>query len=136
MMTRNDLKRIPEIRREMSRALNLWENALESATRTTTVITGMPKGNTVNSQVETAVVKAETFKEKYDELCEELSKIYKSLNLAMEKLDDQEEKVITKTYFLGKKVHEIATEMNITERHVYRLKKTAISKICRLDFKP
>ena len=130
-MTKNDFKRIPELRREISRALILWENAIESATRKTAVLTGMPKGSGTVSQVENAVVKAEMFKEKYDELCEEQKDIYRRLKKDSDMvLNEQEKTVLQKAFPQGKKTSEIAKEMNITERHVYRIKKQAIYKIC------
>ena len=130
-MTKNELKRIPQLRKEIAHALNLWENAIESATRKTSIITGMPKGNNVSSQVENAVIKADTYKEKYDELCNELKQIYDSIKATSKKmLNEQESKVIESVYIKNKRMSEIAKEMNITERHVYRLKKQAIYKIC------
>ena len=130
-MRKEDFKRIPELRQEIARALNLWENAIESATRKTSVITGMPRSTTVSSQVETAVVKAEVYKEKYDELCEEQRDIYKRLRMeSLDKLTEQESDVLQKAYPQGKKTEEIAKEMHLTERHIYRLKKQAINKLC------
>ena len=130
-MTKEDFKRIIELRREISRALNLWENAIESATRTTTLLTGMPKAHSGNSQVETAVIKAESFKEKYDMLCEEQKDIYRRLKEeSKKKLTEQEADILQKCYPQGKKISEIAKSLNITERHVFRIKKSAINKIC------
>lgn len=130
-MTRNDFKRIIELRREISRALNLWESAIESATRKTSVITGMPKNHSTISQVENAVIKSEIFKEKYDELCNEQRDIYRRLREeSKRKLTEQEADILQKAYPQGKKVSEIAKALNITERHVYRIKKTALNKIC------
>ena len=130
-MTREDFKRIPELRQEINRALNLWENAIESATRTTTVLTGMPKGKSASSQVENAVVKAEVFKEKYDELCKEQRDIYQRLRIeSKKKLTEQEAKLLKMAYPDGKRMHEIAKELEITERHAYRIKKQALRKIC------
>ena len=129
-MTRSDFSRIPELRQEINKALIMWENALESATRTTTVITGMPKGNGVTSQIETAVVKAETYKEHYDELCAEQSQIYKRLNQELKILNEQEQDVIRKVYPQGMKISEVAIAMHLTERHVYRLKNSALNKLC------
>ena len=130
-MRREDFKRIPELRREIARALNLWENAIESATRKTSIITGMPRSTTVSSQVENAVVKAEVFKEHYDELCEEQKDIYKRLREESKaKLTDQEADILQQAYPQGKKTEEIAKSLNLTERHIYRLKKQAINKLC------
>ena len=130
-MNKNDFKRIPELRREISRALNLWENALESATRKTSVITGMPKSQTMTSQVESAVIKAEVYKEKYDELCEEQKDIYKRLRMDSKRLlTEQEADVLQKAFPQGMKIAEIATALKLSERQVYRIKKSAINKVC------
>ena len=129
-MTRNDFKRIPELRREISRALNLWENAIESATRKTSVLTGMPKCHNATSQVENAVIKSEVYKEKYDELCNEQRDIYKRLREeSKRKLTEQEADILQKIYPQGKKISEIAKALSISERHVYRIKKQAIYKL-------
>ena len=129
-MTRNDFKRIPELRKEILRALNLWENAIESATRKTSVITGMPKTKNASSQVENAVIKAEVYKEHYDELCEEQKDIYKRLREeSKRKLNEQESKILQMAFPQGKKTAEIAKTLEITERHVYRIKKVAIAKL-------
>lgn len=131
-MTKEDFNRIPELRKEISRALILWENAIESATRTTTLLTGMPKGNNVSSQVETAVVKSEVYKERYDVLCEEQKDIYRRLKEDSKKyLNEQESKILQYIYPNGMKMKDIAVKMDITERHAYRLKNSAIYKICR-----
>ena len=131
-MTKEDFKRIPELRKEINRALDLWENAKASATRTTTLITGMPKGNNVSSQIETAVVKSEVYMEKYYSLCNELKDIYNRLRIDSSKyLNEQESKMLQMIYPQGKRMHEIARDMNITERHAYRIKNSAIYKICR-----
>ena len=129
-MTRDDFRRIPQLRREMAKALDMWENAKASATRKTAVLTVMPKGNGVTSQIEIAIVKAEAYRERYDELCQELSDIYRRIKAESSFLNEQESKVIDMTYPQGKKTSEIATTLNLTERHVYRLKKSALSKLC------
>ena len=130
-MTRNDFKRIPELRKEINRALIMWENAKESATRTTTMLTGMPRGNAVGSMVENAVVKAETYHEKYLQLCDELAEIHMRLEKeSRAKLNELEAEIIRKCFQEGKKMSEIAKEKEITERHAYRVKKEALKKIC------
>ena len=134
-MTREDFKRIPELRREISRALNLWENAIESATRKTSIITGMPRGTGVTSQVENAVIKAEVYKEHYDMLCEEQRDIYRRLREESEaKLDNVARDILQKAYPQGMKTADIAKALKITERHVYRIKREAINKLCNLTY--
>lgn len=129
-MTKEDFKRIPELRREISRALILWENAIESATRKTSVITGMPKNHTTTSQVENAVIKSEVYKEKYDELCEEQKDIYKRLREeSKRKLSEQESDILQKIYPQGMRISEVAGALKLSERQIYRIKKTAIHKL-------
>ena len=131
-MTRDDFERIPELRKEIFRALNLWENAIESSTRKTSVITGMPRSHSNSSPIEVAVIKAEVFKEKYDALCEEQKDIYKRLRIeSKDKLTEQEADLIQMAFPQGKKMYEIAKKLNITERHAYRIKNNAIYKLCR-----
>lgn len=131
-MTKEDLKRIGELRKEINRSLILWENAKESATRTTTVITGMPRSSSANSQVEVAVIKAEVYRDKYYALCDELNSIYAQLReLSKRYLNEQEAKLLQMVYPQGKRMHEVAKALNITERHAYRIKNTAIYKVCR-----
>ena len=132
-MTKEDFKRIPELRKEIAQALILWENAIESATRTTSSITGMPKSASSNSQVETAIVKAEVYKEKYDALCEEQKALYRKLRTESSRLTEQEAKVLQLIFPQGKKMQEVAKIMNITERHAFRLKRTAMQKICYVN---
>lgn len=129
-MTRNDFKRILELRKEIVRALNLWENAIASATSTTAVLTGMPKGNNISSKVENAVIKAEVYKERYDALCDEQKEIYNRLRIDIKRLNETEQKVINMIYPKGMKMTEISKQLGMTERHVYRIKKTALNKIC------
>lgn len=131
-MTREDFKRIPELRKEINRALNLWENARANGTRTTTVLTFMPKGKSTASQVELAVVKCEMLKEKYDALCDEQKDIYHRLMIESKtRLNEQESKLLQMVYPQGKRMYEVAKALNITERHAYRVKNTAIYKLCR-----
>lgn len=129
-MTKDDFKRIPELRKEIRKALIMWENAKESATRTTTILTGMPKGNNVSSQIENAVVKAEVYHERYNQLNDELKDIYTRLEKESSKLSDLEKDVLILYYPQAKKMSVIAKEKSITERHAYRLKKDALKKIC------
>lgn len=129
-MTKDDFKRIPELRKEIRKALIMWENAKESATRTTTILTGMPKGNNVSSQIENAVVKAEVYHEKYNQLNDELKDIYTRLEKESSKLSELEKDVLILYYPQAKKMSVIAKEKSITERHAYRLKKDALKKIC------
>lgn len=129
-MTKDDFKRIPELRKEIRKALIMWENAKESATRTTTILTGMPKGNNVSSQIENAVVKAEVYHERYNQLNDELKDIYTRLEKESSKLSELEKDVLILYYPQAKKMSVIAKEKSITERHAYRLKKDALKKIC------
>ena len=132
-MTRADFARIPELRKLINKELILWENAQESATNISYMLTGMPHGSSVSSKVENAVVKADEHYEKYTALCDELRDIWMRLKRDIVRcgLSEEETKVINMYYPQGKKVPQIAKEMNgITERHVWRLKQSALKKLC------
>ena len=131
-MTKADFDRIPELRKEIAKALMLWENSIESATNTSYVLTGMPHGGGVSSKVENCVVKADEYYERYSALCDELADIWMRLKNDIVKygLTEEEEKVVNGFYPKGKKAAVLAREMNVTERHVWRLKQTALRKLC------
>lgn len=129
-MTQYDFNRIPELKKAIRKALDAWENAIASATSMSAVLTGMPKGNNVTSRVENAIVKAETAKETYDELCEELRDIYLRMEEESQLLSEDEADVLRKYYKESKKIAEIATAKGLSERQIYRLKKSAINALC------
>ena len=131
-MTKADFARIPELRKAISRELLLWENAIESATGSTYALTGMPHGSGVSSKVENCVVRADEHYEKYSAYCDELADIWKRLkqDIVRYRLSEEETKVVTGFYPQGRKASELAKEMKITERHVWRLKQTALKKLC------
>lgn len=131
-MTRSDFSRIPELRAQIARAQILWENALSSATSITSVITGMPHATGVFNKIESGVIKADEYYTRYNALCDELRDIWLRLrrDIVVYKLSADEATVLNMYYPQRKKIAEIAQEMGKTERHVYRIKKTAIQKVC------
>ena len=133
-MTKGDFARIPVLRREIERELLLWENALESATNISYALTGMPHGGGVYSKVEACTIKADEHYEKYTALCDELRDIWVRLkrDIKLCKLSEDEAKVLNMFYPQKRKVADIAKEMGKTDRQVFRIKKTAMAKICRI----
>lgn len=129
-MTYQDFMRIPELRKEINAQLIAVENAHEQATSITSHITGMPRSGGCGSMIETAVIRAEMHYAKYCELCDELHDIYARLNKEYVKINDDERKVIDMFYLQGRKISEIAKSMSLTERHVFRIKKDAMAKLC------
>ena len=131
-MTRGDFARIPELRMQIARAQMLWENALSSATNITSVITGMPHAKGVFNKIESSVIKADEYYERYNALCDELKDIWLRLrrDIVIYKLNQDETMVINMYYPQRRKIGDIAKEMGKTERHIYRIKKTAIRKVC------
>ena len=129
-MTYQDFRRIPELRTQINAELMAVENAHEQATSITAHITGMPRGGGGGSMVETAVIRAEVHYARYCELCDELHDIYARLSKEYVKVKDTERKVIDMFYPQGRKISEIAKEMGLTERQVFRLKKDAMEKLC------
>lgn len=131
-MTKTDFARIPELRKAISRELMLWENAIEAATGNTYALTGMPHGSGATSKVENCVVKADDHYTRYLAYCDELSDIWKRLkrDIVRYRLSEDEVKVVTGFYPQGRRAADLAREMKVTERHVWRLKQTALKKLC------
>ena len=131
-MTKADFARIPELRKAISRELLLWENAVEAATGSTYALTGMPHGSGVTSKVENCVVKADDHYSKYSAYCDELADIWNRLkrDIVRYHLSEDEIKVVNGFYPQGRRASELAKELHVTERHVWRLKQTAIRKLC------
>ena len=131
-MTKGDFARIPELRKGINRELMLWENAIESATCITSVITGMPHATGVFNKIENGAIKADEHYEKYNALCNELRDIWMRLkrDIVMYHLSEDEAKVLNMYYPQKKKISEIAKEMEMTDRHVFRIKRMAIWKVC------
>lgn len=126
-----DFERIPELRKLMEFELNEVENCHEKATSITSRITGMPNGKGGNSsKVENAVVQAETHYARYCKYCDELREIFDRLKKEGKKLSECQWKTVEMYYVQNMRVGKIAQEMELTERHVFRLKKEAISMLC------
>ena len=131
-MTKADFERIPVLRKEIAKELMLWENAQESATNTSYVLTGMPHSGGVSSKVENCVVKADEHYTKYTALCDEIRDIWMRLkrDIVLYGLSEEETKGVNGFYPQGKKAVTLAKEMGVTERHVWRLKQTGLKKLC------
>ena len=131
-MTKADFKRIPELRKLINKELILWENAQASATNTSYVLTGMPHGSTVSSKVENAIIKADEHYNRYSALCDELRDIWMRLKRDIKRcgLTEDEAKVVNMYYPQKRRVPDIAADMKVTERHVWRVKQTALNKLC------
>ena len=131
-MTQSDFKRISELRRTIPK---IYEKVLEShdkATKLTVALTGMPHGTTVSSVVENAVVNAEMYYQTYLEMVKELNGILDRLKKeAMDKLTETEHKIVIGWYVEKKKMTELAGELQLTERRVYRVRKEAVNKLLR-----
>ena len=132
-MTKADFVRVPVLRREIEKELILWENAMESATNITSVLTGMPHGNGVYNKIESCAIKADEHYEKYTALCDELKDIWARLkrDIVRYGLTEDEAKVLNGFYPKKMKIADIAKDMGLTERHVFRIKKIALVKICK-----
>ena len=130
-MTLEDFSRILELRRLMKFEAQEIDNAHEQATSITSHITGMPHGSGgVGSMVENACVRADVHLERYVRYEKELDGIFARLKQESETLSEDQSKVIKSYYIENLRVGAIAKKMEISERHVFRLKKEAIGLLC------
>lgn len=129
-MTLSDFSRVTILRKLMTQELTAVESCHEAATGITSHLTGMPGGGVVGSKIENAVIRAEVHYERYCRYCDELNEICTRMQKEFIKLNEDQRKVIDMYYLQNIRVGGIAKEMNITERHVFRIKKEAIQLLC------
>jgi len=87
--------------------------------------------NTVTSTVERAVMRIEEVRERYDTAKAKVYDIEDSFNKALKQLNPTEQMIIIGFYERGKKIFQIAQDVNYCDRTVLRIKKKAIKKIAR-----
>ena len=114
------------------RALNQQKNDLgwriikmeARATKSTTTITGMPRGGGTGNRMEEIIVEIATIKESYIQICEELNTRKAELERAMSVIKNPMVSVsIRMRYIRGCKIREICETLNYSDRQVLRFLK-------------
>lgn len=121
-----DLKRMRALINRLPRELWMSEKALASATKMTSMITGMPRGGSSgNLQEERYIAYAEA-RDAYREVLQELSDMRNELEPMIDLLEDPDEKAAMRLRYLdGLRPAQIADRIFRTERCVFSYLKKA-----------
>jgi len=98
------------------------DKAIARATKTTTVLNGMPHGSSVRSPVEDGVILVEYARQALESITTELEKMRAELAPLIESLESPLQKnAMRMRYIEGHSVREIAYSLNYSEQHIFRV---------------
>lgn len=106
------------------------DKAIARATKTTTVLTGMPRGTGTGNQVEDGAILIEYARQAMDNITTELEGMRAELTPLIESLESPLQKnAMWMRYIEGHSVREIAYSLNYSEQHIFRILQIAERKI-------
>ena len=106
------------------------DKAIAKATKTTTIITGMPRGSGTGNQVEDGAILIEYARHALDSITTELEGMRAELMPLIESLESPLQKnAMWMRYIEGHSVREIAYSLNYSEQHIFRILTIAERKI-------
>lgn len=121
-----DLRRMRFLMNRLPMARFRVERAMAKATKCTSVLSGMPRGGNVGSQVEKGVELLDIAHNDYDRIIRELDAMREELAPMIPLLDNPEERTAAfLRYIKGYSPAEIANGMCYCERHTFRILKSA-----------
>ena len=98
------------------------DKAYARATKTTTILTGMPRGSGTGSQVEDGALLIEYAREALESITTELEAMRAELRPMVEALESPLQKsAMRMRYIEGRSVREIAYSLNYSEQHIFRI---------------
>ena len=98
------------------------DKAKARATKTTTILTGMPRGSSTGNQVEDGVILIEYARQALDSITTELESMRTELKPMIELLESPLQKnAMWMRYIEGHSVREIAYSLNYSEQHIFRI---------------
>lgn len=98
------------------------DKAKARATKTTTILTGMPRGSSTGSQVEDGVMLIDLARQALDSITTELEAMRMELKPMIEALESPlQKRSMLMRYIEGHSVREIAYSLNYSEQHIFRI---------------
>lgn len=105
------------------------DKAMANATRSTSVITGMPHGSATGDRMAENVILLDLAKQARDRIASELESMRAQLGPMIESLDAPLQRTAMRfRYMEGRSVREIAYALNYSEQHIFRILKQAERK--------
>lgn len=127
-----DFQRIRMLQRQEEKLRWMIIRTETKATRTTTSLTGMPRGGGSGKQMENMVIEIATLKEKYMEISEELTDIRAELKSKIRYLKNPYQNLaIVLRYQKAETIQAICEIMNYSYRQVIRFLKCGEAEINR-----
>lgn len=125
-----DLKKMRKLINRLPMARFRVDQAKSRATRTTPVLTGMPRGSGGSSQTEDGAIMIIIASEKFEAMKEELKEMQDVLGPIIDQIADPLQKnAMRMRYMECRSVREIAYFLNYSEQHIFRILQRTERKI-------
>ena len=125
-----DLRRMRFLINRLPVARFRVDKAMARATKTTTVLTGMPRGSGTGDQTADGAILLQLAREALDRIETELSEMRAELGPMIERIDEPLQKSVMRLRYMdGMRVREIAYSLNYSEPHIFRILQRAEQNI-------
>jgi len=125
-----DLRRMRFLINRLPAARFRVDKAMARATKTTTVLTGMPRGSGTGDQTADGAILLQLAREALDRIETELSEMRAELGPMIEQIDEPLQKSVMRLRYMdGMRVREIAYSLNYSEPHIFRILQRAEQNI-------
>lgn len=129
-----DLRRMRFLINRLPAARFRVDKAMARATKTTTVLTGMPRGSGTGDQTADGAILLQLAREALDRIETELSEMRAELGPMIEQIDEPLQKSVMRLRYMdGMRVREIACVLSYTEQHIFRTLRQAEANIREKD---
>lgn len=127
-----DLQRMRFLINRLPAARFRVDKAMARATKTTTVLTGMPRGSGSGDQTADGAIMLQLARESLDRIEKELSEMREALGPMIENIESPLQKSAMRLRYMdGKSVREIAYSLNYSEPHIFRILQRAEQEISK-----
>ena len=127
-----DLRRMRFLINRLPSARFRVDKAMARATKTTTILTGMPRGSGTGDQTADGAILLQLARESLERIENELSEMRAVLGPMIEDIENPLQKSAMRCRYMdGKSVREIAYNLNYSEPHIFRILQRAEQEISR-----
>lgn len=125
-----DLRRMRFLINRLPAARFRVDKAMARATKTTTVLTGMPRGSGTGDQTADGAIMLQLARDALDRIETELAEMRAILGPMIEQIENPLQKSAMRLRYMdGMSVREIAYSLNYSEQHIFRILQRAEENI-------
>lgn len=125
-----DLRRMRFLINRLPAARFRVDKAMARATKTTTVLTGMPRGSGTGDQTADGAIMLQLARDALDRIETELAEMRAVLGPMIEQIENPLQKSAMRLRYMdGMSVREIAYSLNYSEQHIFRILQRAEQNI-------